>query len=113
LPSRDASRPRPADHSDRGVNPGGLGRRFGAYAHGQSPGALQGQNEHAGLTWTNPRAAGELVLITVGARFIVDANDQVDRVGRAVVEEHGECLYARPIGRLIGRENWASRPARN
>jgi hypothetical protein len=27
--------------------------------------------------WTNPRAAGQPVLISVGARFIVDANDQV------------------------------------
>jgi hypothetical protein len=43
------------------------------------------------------------VVLSIGVRVVVDADKQVDRLGRRVVEGYRERLYAHPIGRLSCR----------
>ena len=100
----------PADHSDWGIELGSRQRRSRAYAHRQGVGGLQTQDQRRGLTWTNPCAASQRVLISVGMRVIVEAKDQVDRLGRRVVDRDRQRLRTRPIGGLFGRPNDQLRP---
>src|SRR5690242_1770624 len=49
-------------------------------------------------------------MLPVGVGVIVDANDQVDRLGRRVVDGYCEGRHSRPIGRIPGRPNYQLRP---
>jgi len=102
--------PRSADHSDEGIEPGSLPGRPRNHAHRQGVVGRQGQNQHPGLTGTNQRAAAQRVMLPVGVGVIVDANDQVDRLSRRVVDGYCKRRHSRPIGRVLGRPNYQLRP---
>ena len=81
-----------ADHPDRGLEPGSGQRRPRAHAHRERIGGLQGHDQRHGLAWSNARAAGQRVVVTPGLRAVVDANHQIDRLGRRVVDRDRERL---------------------
>jgi hypothetical protein len=92
-----------ADHSHCGVESGSLQDRPCAHAHRLRVRGLERQYQYPRFTRTKPRAATQRVLISINMQVIIDANQQVDRLGRRIVKGYHESLYARPIGRLSCR----------
>src|SRR6516165_8820741 len=102
--------PRSPDHPDRPAKPGSLAGRPCYHAHGKGIVGWQRQDQQSGLVGTEPSPTAQRVILAVGARIIVDANEQVDRLGRRIVEGYHDRFFAGPIDRLSGRSYYQLGP---